>query len=92
MKIIIPETAQKDIDRLPKEQKINLLSILIQLPYAIKNIHQHSGLGLRKIHSSGFYEARIGLALRIIFQIINDEIWIKRIGNHDDVERFIKTL
>ncbi len=92
MQITLTERFQKDVNSLSTEEKNQLFSILLKLPAAIKNIHLHQGIGLRKIHSSGIYEARIGLNLRIIFGLDKNTAILHRAGNHDEIKRYLKNL
>lgn len=92
MQITLTERFQKDLSALSSNQQNSLFSIILKLPLAIKNIHQHSGLGLRKIHSSGIFEARLGLGLRLVFGFQNNEIILHRIGSHEEIKRYLKML
>lgn len=53
------------------------------------------GLRVTKLHenkSGKTFEARISLALRIVWVEIKDEVIFSLIGNHDEVRRFIKNI
>ncbi len=91
MKISFTERFQKDLSSLEKEKAFEALLLCLKLPKALKDVHQHSGLGLRKIHS-GLYEIRLGLKLRLLFYFGRDEVILDRICNHDEVKRFLKNL
>jgi mRNA-degrading endonuclease YafQ of YafQ-DinJ toxin-antitoxin module len=54
--------------------------------------HTHAGLGLRKLHRSGIWEARVGLGLRLVFGLQPDLLALARVGSHEDVRRFLKEL
>jgi len=92
MKISLSEAFQRDVQRLDKSKKNSLFEILLKLPKAIKNIHTHSGLGLRKIHSSGIFEARLGLGLRLVFGFRNQELSLHRLGSHEEIRKYLKKL
>ena len=93
MHIKLTEPFLKNLDKLQKNERQSVLSVVIQLPYALKRgAHEHGGLSIRKIHQTGVFEARVDLSLRIVFGIQENEILIHKIGNHDDIERYIKTL
>ncbi len=51
--------------------------------------HAHTGAGIRKLKGR-WYEVRAGLALRIIFRECDDCLSFEFMGNHDDVQRFLK--
>ena len=92
MKISLSERFQSDIISLSDEQKTQVISVMLKVPKALKQVHQHSGLGLRKIHPSGIYEARLGLGLRMIFGIQSGDLFFHRVGNHDDIQKYLKGL
>lgn len=92
MDLILSERFLRDAAAIPKDARPALWEILIALPAAIKDPHRHSGLGLRKLHRSGIFEVRIDLRLRVIFGFHKDTIYLRRIGNHDDVQRYLRTL
>ncbi len=92
MKIILTESFQRDIKALSVQDREGEFSVLLKIPHCIKDIHQHQGIGLRKIHPSGIFESRVGLGLRIVFGYRNDELLLHRVGNHDDIKRYLKNL
>lgn len=92
MQIILTESFQRDVSNLEISQKEHLFEVLLKLPTAIKTIHSHSGLGLRKIHPSGIFEARLGLNLRLIFAYKENSLSLQRVGCHDDVKKYLKNL
>ena len=51
-----------------------------------------AGLGVRKLHPSGLWEARVGLSLRAVFGLARDEATFVFLGSHDEVQRFLKSL
>ncbi|MDD2328626.1 MAG: hypothetical protein PHZ13_09995 [bacterium] len=65
---------------------------MIALPKAMGTPHGHSGLGIRKIHSSGIYEARVGLGLRAVFALRLDQAILVRVGSHEDVRKYLASL
>jgi mRNA-degrading endonuclease RelE of RelBE toxin-antitoxin system len=92
MKITLTERFQKDVADLDELAKSQMFSILLKLPGAVKDVHRHSGIGLRKIHASGIFEARIGLGLRIVFGYDKETLILHRIGNHDEIQRYLRSL
>ncbi len=92
MQILLTESFQRDISSLSQEELSQLLKVVLKIPTALKTPHTHSGLGLRKLHSSGIYEARMGLGLRIVFGIQSKMLIFHRVGNHDEVQRYLKSL
>lgn len=92
MQIFLTESFQEDAKKLEISQREALFEVLLKLPTTLKDIHKHSGMGLRKIHPSGIYEARIGLKIRMVFGFQKNTLSLHRVGNHDDISRYLKTL
>lgn len=92
MKITLTERFQKDVADLNDLAKSQVFSILLKLTGAVRDVHRHSGIGLRKIHASEIFEARIGLGLRIVFGYDKETLVLHRIGNHDEIQRYLKNL
>jgi mRNA-degrading endonuclease YafQ of YafQ-DinJ toxin-antitoxin module len=92
MKLALTERFQRDIRELADHQKAALLDVLLSLPGALGEPHLHSGLGIRKLHRSGIWEARVGLGLRIVFSIERDLLNLVRAGAHAEVQRYLREL
>ncbi len=92
MQIILTEAFQRDVDHLSSREREQLFSVILKLRTAIREVHRHSGLGLRKIHPSGIYEVRVGLGIRLVFGIQGNSVILHRVGKHVDVQRFLKNL
>lgn len=92
MKITLTEAFQRDAKGLDAGEQAALFEVLLKIPTALQDLHRHQGMGLRKIHASGVFEARVGLGLRIVFGYRENEIFLHRIGNHDDIRRYLKSL
>ena len=65
---------------------------LLALPAALGEVHRHHGLGIRKLHRSGIWEARVGLGLRLVFTVERDLCTLVRVGTHEDVQRYLRSL
>jgi len=52
--------------------------------------HLHKGAGLRKLRDE-YYEARIGLKERLLFENTPEALVFEFIGNHDEIKRFLKS-
>ena len=59
------------------------------LPEAWGRPHAHSGYSVRRL-APGLYEIRAGLGLRIIFDVAASSLRCDFIGNHDDVQTYLK--
>jgi mRNA-degrading endonuclease RelE of RelBE toxin-antitoxin system len=75
---------------LSQTQKERILDIIIKLPDLLKNPHQHSGFGLRRLHGSAYYEARIDLRWRLVMKMDDREIVLFDVLNHDQVRRLLR--
>lgn len=69
------------------KHKERVIDILIVLPDLLKNPHQHSGFGFRRLQGSQFYEARLDIRWRLILRVDPDEIVLFDVMNHDEVRR-----
>jgi hypothetical protein len=65
---------------------------LLSLPRAVGDPHLHAGLGIRKLHGSGIWEARVGLGLRLVFALEPGLVTLVRAGTHDEIRRYLRTL
>jgi len=52
--------------------------------------HAHTGAGVRKLKGR-WYEVRAGLAHRLVFRECDDCLSFEFMGNHDEVQRFLKS-
>jgi len=92
MKVLLTERFQRDARDLEDEQRRALFDVILSLPRAMGDPHTHAGLGIRKLHRSGIWEARVGLGLRLVFGLQPDLLALVRVGNHEDVRRFLREL
>lgn len=74
---------------LTETQQERILEIIVELPALMKNPHQHSGFGLRRLHGSSYYEARLDLRWRLVMKMYPDEIIVFDVLNHDQIRRLI---
>ena len=92
MKILLAERFQRDLRKLSKMERVQCVELLLSLPRTIGHPHQHSGAGIRKLHRSGVYEARVGLGLRVVFALRNDQIVLVAAGSHDHVRKYLASV
>jgi mRNA-degrading endonuclease YafQ of YafQ-DinJ toxin-antitoxin module len=92
MRIALTERFQADVRGLDDARRSAVLDVLIALPRALGVPHEHTGLGLRKLHRSGIWEARLGLDLRLVFALADDTITFVRAGTHDEIRRYLRSL
>ena len=72
---------------LPKATRREVGRTVDALQEALGRPHQHSGLGVRKLHRN-YFECRVGLGLRLVFRIEAGLITFTLAGNHDEVRRY----
>lgn len=51
--------------------------------------HRHRALGIRKLTGS-FFEIRVGLEIRLVFQNRADCLLFVMAGHHDEVQKFLR--
>jgi mRNA-degrading endonuclease YafQ of YafQ-DinJ toxin-antitoxin module len=92
MKIALTERFQRDVRDLEEQQRADVLEVLLALPHAMGQPHAHAGLGMRKLHRSGIWEARMGLGLRLVFALEAGVLTLVRLGSHEEVRRYLRDL
>jgi mRNA-degrading endonuclease YafQ of YafQ-DinJ toxin-antitoxin module len=92
MRVLLTERFQRDARDLDHEQRQAVLDVILSLPRAMGDPYTHAGLGIRKLHRSGIWEARVGLGLRLVYGLQADLLALVRVGTHEDVRRFLKEL
>jgi len=92
MNLALTERFQRDVRDLEEEQRAAVFETILSLLRAIGEPHLHSGLGIRKLHRSGIWEARLGLGLRLVFAVQKEVLTLVRVGTHQDIQRYLRTL
>lgn len=92
MKITLTERFQAGVKTLAAVERAAVMDAILGLPRAFAAPHEHSGIGLRKLHRSGIWEVRVGLGLRIVLGIEDDTAKLLLVGTHDEVRGFLKSL
>jgi mRNA-degrading endonuclease YafQ of YafQ-DinJ toxin-antitoxin module len=92
MKIALTERFQRDVRALTANQRSTVFDALLSLPRAIGQPHLHAGLGIRKLHGSGIWEAQVGLGLRLVFALERGLLTLARVGTHDEIRRYLKSV
>lgn len=92
MRMVLTERFQTDVRGLSPLQRGHLFDVLLALPSALQDPLRPAGIGLRKLHPSGIWEARLGLGLCLIFALERDAAALLRVADHDEVRRFLKTV
>lgn len=92
MNIILTASFERDFKKLSGREKGRSCDIIPKLPKAVGKAHAHAGIGLRKIHPGGIFEARMGLGLRLVFAIRAGALVLHRIGSHEAIRKYLKDL
>ena len=59
------------------------------LDYFLTGQRPH-GLGLKRLYKR-YWEIRVGLGIRVLFELGRDRLTFIFVGNHDDIRRWLKT-
>ena len=92
MRVALAEAFQRDVRGLSEAHRLAVFDAMLALPRALGDPHAHAGLGIRKLHSSGIWEARVGLGLRLVFGLEPDRLTLVRVGRHDEIRRFLRQI
>lgn len=92
MKVALTERFQRAVRALDARQRAALFEAILSLPRALGDPHAHAGLGVRKLHASGIWEARVGLGLRVVFALEPHLLSLVYVGSHEDVRRLLREI
>lgn len=92
MRVALAEGFQRDVRGLSEAHRLAVFDAMLALPRALGDPHAHAGLGIRKLHASGIWEARVGLGFRLVFGFESDLLTLVRVGSHDEIRRFLRQL
>jgi mRNA-degrading endonuclease YafQ of YafQ-DinJ toxin-antitoxin module len=92
MRVALAEPFQRDVRGLSETHRLAVFDAMLALPRALGDPHTHAGLGIRKLHASGIWEARVGLGLQLVFALETDRLTLVRVGSHDEIRRFLRQL
>lgn len=79
----------KSLGRLAKHERAECLQALCDLCESFGRPHVHGGVGIRKL-GKHLFECRGNLQLRFIFQDRPDSLYIRLLGNHAEVQQFLR--
>jgi hypothetical protein len=89
LRLAVKNSILDDIAALPDAHAAIVIKALESIPASFGRPHSHSGLGIRQLRP-GIYEARIGLARRVVFTRESDTLSVQFIGNHNEVRRWLQ--
>jgi hypothetical protein len=75
----------------PKETRRRIGLALQRVERDFGHPHRHQGLSIRKLTRS-FFEIRVGLDIRLVFQNRADCLLSVMAGNHPEVQEFLRGL
>jgi len=75
----------------PKETRGKIGRALKHLEGDFGHPHKHIGLGIRKLRGN-YFEIRVGLEIRLVFQNRHDCLLLLMAGNHSEVRKFLRGL
>jgi hypothetical protein len=75
----------------PKETRRRIGLALQRVEREFGHPHRHQGLGVRKLTRS-FFEIRVGLDIRLVFQNRADCLLFVMAGIHPEVQEFLRGL
>jgi mRNA-degrading endonuclease YafQ of YafQ-DinJ toxin-antitoxin module len=85
----LSESFRNNIRSYPKETRRKIGTALRNLERDFGHPHAHRGLGIRKL-TGNFFEIRVGLDLRLIFQNRAESLLFLMAGSHEDVKKFLR--
>ena len=90
MKVIrIERDLLKAIRAMPAAERRAVGQRIAEAQRVMGQPHLHRGAGVRKLRDD-WYEARVGLKLRLVFENCADALVFEFLGDHDDVKQFLK--
>jgi mRNA-degrading endonuclease RelE of RelBE toxin-antitoxin system len=89
LRVVAEKNVRLALAKLAPEQQAEVLGALRQLPELFGRPHIHAGLGLRQLRP-GIFEARVGLAIRVLFERDGDLLVIKTLGDHSEIRRYLR--
>jgi hypothetical protein len=78
------------LQELPKNEMVECLLALCDLPEAFGRPHVHSGLSIRKLGSK-LFECRGSLTLRFLFQDRPTDLFVSFLGTHDEIQALLRS-
>ncbi len=87
---------QRTTRKLPTRDRQRIGDAVADIIQVFESSRVPGGLGMKKLFSrEGFgalFEARVTLALRLLFAVQHDVVTFLMVGSHDEVRRFIRSF
>jgi len=87
----LSESFRNRVRNYPKETRGKIGRALQLLEQDFGHPHRHQGLGIRKL-AGNFFEIRVGLDIRLVFQNRAECLLFLTAGNHNKVQKFLRGL
>ena len=91
LKIEIDPALLQQLRAFDKDQRRLIGELIEKVRVSFGQPHLHGGMGLRALRS-GVYECRLNLRQRLVFTLEFGSLYFHFMGNHDEVNRFLKCL
>ena len=87
---------EKSLRRIPVADQHRTAEAIEQIVGYFETRQAPQGLGLKKLFHhgqlGGVFEARVSRARRLLFTVRHDAVTFLRVGDHEDVQRFIRSF
>jgi mRNA-degrading endonuclease YafQ of YafQ-DinJ toxin-antitoxin module len=87
----LSESFRSRVRTYPKATRRKIGAALQQLEEGFGQPHAHRGLGIRRL-AGNYFEIRVGLDLRLIFQNHADSLLFLTAGSHDEIQKFLRGI
>ena len=74
--------------KLTAQEQTRVDKAITRLEKSFGRPHEHAAIGIRPF--GRFFECRAGLQLRILFVVLEGDLILVTVGDHDDIRAFIK--
>ena len=91
LKIEIDPQLLQQLRSFDKDQRRLIGELIEKVRISFGQPHLHGGTGLRALRS-GVYECRLNLRQRLVFTLEPGSLYFHFLGNHNEVNRFLKSL
>lgn len=91
MKIEFTKSFEKTLKKLNEEDKKKTKKKINGLIDALEAGKKSKGLGIRKLRFN-FWEIRITLKIRVVFEVQEFLLRLIIVGSHDDIKKFLSNL
>ncbi len=84
-------TFERLFSKLSRSEKEKSREALDRIIHFFETGVKPKGLGLKKLRKN-YWEIRVDLSLRILFEYCHSEVSFVIIGNHNDIQRVLKNI